>query len=180
MLQSVAANSSQRVLSFTTTTLEDILKSFSEISVIRVASGYLLMVHTRQEKDYFLGLKIKDWPPLCAHCLCLACLCVSDHATLGLCQVSGCRGASGGPAGDAVCGSWSGPLLPSWHLLQCSYHTGNEHTCSSFLNDTAVKSRPQISVMCGFTHLFFPFFLNLFTVIPFPNKVSFVHNIYPM
>lgn len=44
MLQSVAENSTQKVLSFTTTTLEDILKSFSDISVIRVASGYLLMV----------------------------------------------------------------------------------------------------------------------------------------
>ncbi|XP_029017895.1 protein patched homolog 1 [Betta splendens] len=44
VLQSVTANSSQKVLSFTTTTLEDILKSFSEISVIRVASGYLLML----------------------------------------------------------------------------------------------------------------------------------------
>uniref|UniRef100_A0A7N6A050 SSD domain-containing protein n=1 Tax=Anabas testudineus TaxID=64144 RepID=A0A7N6A050_ANATE len=44
VLQSVTANSSQKVLSFTTTTLEDILKSFSDISVIRVASGYLLMV----------------------------------------------------------------------------------------------------------------------------------------
>uniref|UniRef100_A0A669B960 Patched 1 n=1 Tax=Oreochromis niloticus TaxID=8128 RepID=A0A669B960_ORENI len=40
----VSANSSQKVLSFTTTTLEDILKSFSDISVIRVASGYLLML----------------------------------------------------------------------------------------------------------------------------------------
>uniref|UniRef100_A0A8C4FAW1 Patched 1 n=1 Tax=Dicentrarchus labrax TaxID=13489 RepID=A0A8C4FAW1_DICLA len=44
VLESVAANSSQKVLSFTTTTLEDILKSFSDISVIRVASGYLLML----------------------------------------------------------------------------------------------------------------------------------------
>uniref|UniRef100_A0AAQ5YE45 SSD domain-containing protein n=1 Tax=Amphiprion ocellaris TaxID=80972 RepID=A0AAQ5YE45_AMPOC len=44
VLQSVAANSSQKVLSFTTTTLEDILKSFSDVSVIRVASGYLLML----------------------------------------------------------------------------------------------------------------------------------------
>uniref|UniRef100_A0A672ZP51 SSD domain-containing protein n=1 Tax=Sphaeramia orbicularis TaxID=375764 RepID=A0A672ZP51_9TELE len=44
VLQSVAANSSQKVLTFTTTTLEDILKSFSNISVIRVASGYLLML----------------------------------------------------------------------------------------------------------------------------------------
>uniref|UniRef100_H2UJJ8 Patched 1 n=1 Tax=Takifugu rubripes TaxID=31033 RepID=H2UJJ8_TAKRU len=44
VLQSVAANSSQKVLTFTTTTLEDILKSFSDVSVIRVASGYLLML----------------------------------------------------------------------------------------------------------------------------------------
>uniref|UniRef100_A0A3Q3W1F5 SSD domain-containing protein n=1 Tax=Mola mola TaxID=94237 RepID=A0A3Q3W1F5_MOLML len=44
VLQSVASNSSQKVLTFTTTTLEDILKSFSDISVIRVASGYLLML----------------------------------------------------------------------------------------------------------------------------------------
>lgn len=44
VLQSVAVNSSQKVLTFTTTTLEDILKSFSDVSVIRVASGYLLMV----------------------------------------------------------------------------------------------------------------------------------------
>uniref|UniRef100_A0A8C1J680 Patched 1 n=1 Tax=Cyprinus carpio TaxID=7962 RepID=A0A8C1J680_CYPCA len=42
--QSVSVNSSQKVLTFTTTTLEDILKSFSEVSVIRIASGYLLMV----------------------------------------------------------------------------------------------------------------------------------------
>uniref|UniRef100_A0A8C5D125 Patched 1 n=1 Tax=Gadus morhua TaxID=8049 RepID=A0A8C5D125_GADMO len=42
--KSVAPDSSQKVLSFTTTTLEDILKSFSDISVIRVASGYLLML----------------------------------------------------------------------------------------------------------------------------------------
>lgn len=42
--QSVGQNSTQKVLSFTTTTLDDILKSFSDVSVIRVASGYLLMV----------------------------------------------------------------------------------------------------------------------------------------
>ncbi|XP_075455247.1 protein patched homolog 1 isoform X2 [Ascaphus truei] len=42
--QSVAQNSTQKVLSFTTTTLADILKSFSDVSVIRVASGYLLML----------------------------------------------------------------------------------------------------------------------------------------
>ncbi|XP_016118809.1 protein patched homolog 1-like [Sinocyclocheilus grahami] len=43
--QSVSVNSSQKVLTFTTTTLEDILKSFSDVSVIRIASGYLLMVN---------------------------------------------------------------------------------------------------------------------------------------
>ncbi|XP_054981505.1 protein patched homolog 1 isoform X2 [Sorex araneus] len=42
--QSVAPNSTQKVLSFTTTTLDDILESFSDVSVIRVASGYLLML----------------------------------------------------------------------------------------------------------------------------------------
>uniref|UniRef100_A0A8C2KH50 Patched 1 n=1 Tax=Cyprinus carpio TaxID=7962 RepID=A0A8C2KH50_CYPCA len=42
--QSVSINSSQKVLTFTTTTLEDILKSFSDVSVIRIASGYLLML----------------------------------------------------------------------------------------------------------------------------------------
>lgn len=41
---SVAQNSTQKVLSFSTTTLEDILKSFSSVSVIRVAGGYLLML----------------------------------------------------------------------------------------------------------------------------------------
>lgn len=53
VLQSVSANSSQKVLSFTTTTLEDILKSFSDISVIRVASGYLLMVR-KDPQAFFL------------------------------------------------------------------------------------------------------------------------------
>ncbi|XP_043915260.1 protein patched homolog 1 [Protopterus annectens] len=42
--KSVTKNSTQKVLSFTTTTLDDILKSFSDVSVIRVASGYLLML----------------------------------------------------------------------------------------------------------------------------------------
>uniref|UniRef100_A0A8C3FJ33 Patched 2 n=1 Tax=Chrysemys picta bellii TaxID=8478 RepID=A0A8C3FJ33_CHRPI len=37
-------NSSQRVHAFSTTTLSDILKSFSDVSAIRVAGGYLLML----------------------------------------------------------------------------------------------------------------------------------------
>ena len=50
--QSVPVNSSQKVLTFTTTTLEDILKSFSDVSVIRIASGYLLMVRHRSFPSY--------------------------------------------------------------------------------------------------------------------------------
>uniref|UniRef100_A0A669B8P1 Patched 2 n=1 Tax=Oreochromis niloticus TaxID=8128 RepID=A0A669B8P1_ORENI len=42
--QSIPANSSQSIHAFSTTTLNDIMKSFSDVSVIRVAGGYLLMV----------------------------------------------------------------------------------------------------------------------------------------
>ncbi|XP_043941698.1 protein patched homolog 2 [Protopterus annectens] len=42
--QAIPQNSSQNVHAFSTTTLNDILKSFSDVSVIRVAGGYLLML----------------------------------------------------------------------------------------------------------------------------------------
>uniref|UniRef100_A0A672IXQ8 Patched 2 n=1 Tax=Salarias fasciatus TaxID=181472 RepID=A0A672IXQ8_SALFA len=42
--QSIPDNSSQSIHAFSTTTLNDIMKSFSDVSVIRVAGGYLLMV----------------------------------------------------------------------------------------------------------------------------------------
>ncbi|XP_062849076.1 protein patched homolog 1 [Trichomycterus rosablanca] len=41
---SIPQNSSSNVHAFSTTTLNDIMKSFSDISVIRVAGGYLLML----------------------------------------------------------------------------------------------------------------------------------------
>lgn len=41
---SIASNSSQSIHAFSTTTLNDIMKSFSDVSVIRVAGGYLLML----------------------------------------------------------------------------------------------------------------------------------------
>lgn len=44
--QSIPENSSQSIHAFSTTTLNDIMKSFSDVSVIRVAGGYLLMVGT--------------------------------------------------------------------------------------------------------------------------------------
>uniref|UniRef100_A0A3B3VSM2 Patched 2 n=1 Tax=Poecilia latipinna TaxID=48699 RepID=A0A3B3VSM2_9TELE len=42
--QSIPGNSSQSIHAFSTTTLNDIMKSFSDVSVIRVAGGYLLML----------------------------------------------------------------------------------------------------------------------------------------
>lgn len=41
---SIPPNATQSVHAFSTTTLNDIMKSFSDVSVIRVAGGYLLMV----------------------------------------------------------------------------------------------------------------------------------------
>lgn len=42
--ESIPDNSSQSIHAFSTTTLNDIMKSFSDVSVIRVAGGYLLML----------------------------------------------------------------------------------------------------------------------------------------
>uniref|UniRef100_A0A4W3IA38 Patched 2 n=1 Tax=Callorhinchus milii TaxID=7868 RepID=A0A4W3IA38_CALMI len=42
--QTVLQNSSQNIHAFSTTTLNDIMKSFSDVSAIRVAGGYLLML----------------------------------------------------------------------------------------------------------------------------------------
>ncbi|XP_051788392.1 protein patched homolog 1 [Erpetoichthys calabaricus] len=42
--QSISQNTSQSIHAFSTTTLNDIMKSFSDVSVIRVAGGYLLML----------------------------------------------------------------------------------------------------------------------------------------
>lgn len=41
---SIPQNSTSEIHAFSTTTLNDIMKSFSDVSVIRVAGGYLLMV----------------------------------------------------------------------------------------------------------------------------------------
>ncbi|XP_068095622.1 protein patched homolog 2 isoform X3 [Hyperolius riggenbachi] len=42
--QSIPQNASQNIHAFSTTTLNDIMKSFSDVSAIRVAGGYLLML----------------------------------------------------------------------------------------------------------------------------------------
>lgn len=140
VLQSVAVNSSQKVLTFTTTTLEDILKSFSDVSVIRVASGYLLMVRPNTplglnwkiclsstweaQKESNKAQSVKAEHLSICFVVPAAGLRMSDYAPVGLCQVSGSRRAGRGPVGDIVCGSWPGPLLSSGHHFQCCNHTG--------------------------------------------------------
>lgn len=52
--QSIPDNSSQSIHAFSTTTLNDIMKSFSDVSVIRVAGGYLLMVSTVMALSQFI------------------------------------------------------------------------------------------------------------------------------
>uniref|UniRef100_A0A6I8NXS0 Patched 2 n=1 Tax=Ornithorhynchus anatinus TaxID=9258 RepID=A0A6I8NXS0_ORNAN len=42
--RAVPENATQRVHAFSTTTLDDIMRSFSDVSVVRVAGGYLLML----------------------------------------------------------------------------------------------------------------------------------------
>uniref|UniRef100_A0A3Q2XT47 Patched 2 n=1 Tax=Hippocampus comes TaxID=109280 RepID=A0A3Q2XT47_HIPCM len=43
-VESIPSNSSQSIHAFSTTTLNDIMKSFSDVSVLRIAGGYLLML----------------------------------------------------------------------------------------------------------------------------------------
>ncbi|OPJ89910.1 hypothetical protein AV530_008850 [Patagioenas fasciata monilis] len=85
--QSVAQNSTQKVLSYTTSTLDNILKSFSDVSVIRVASGYLLMLA-------YACLTMLRWD----------------------CQISGCCGA-GRSLGCSLSGCRTGSVLIVWNFL---------------------------------------------------------------
>lgn len=55
--------------------------------------------------------------PLPPIVLLAACLCLFNHAALGLLQVPGCRGAGWRPVGCAVSGCRIGPLLLDWHFF---------------------------------------------------------------
>lgn len=50
--KSVHDNSNHSIHAFSTTTFDDIMQSFSNVSVIRVAVGYLLMVRTLRPSDH--------------------------------------------------------------------------------------------------------------------------------
>lgn len=45
--EALPANASQQIHAFSSTTLDDILQAFSEVSATRVVGGYLLMVGLR-------------------------------------------------------------------------------------------------------------------------------------
>lgn len=127
--QSVPENSSQSIHAFSTTTLNDIMKSFSDVSVIRVAGGYLLMVGatTAACRPILTQKKILRfiYPPGVFCNLSLpAGLRLRDHAKVGLCQVPGGGGAGGGAAGGSVGGRRSGLVLAARPLLQRCHHAG--------------------------------------------------------
>lgn len=127
--QSIPENSSQSIHAFSTTTLNDIMKSFSDVSVIRVAGGYLLMVGatTAALSTYFNSKKIVCFiypPGVFCNLPLSAGLRLRDHAKVGLCQVPGGGGAGGGAAGGSVGGRRSGLVLAARPLLQRCHHTG--------------------------------------------------------
>lgn len=108
---SIPPNATQSVHAFSTTTLNDIMKSFSDVSAIRVAGGYLLMVGV---------------PPLCVPCR--PSITAPDPAN-PLCSSSWpmpaspcCGGTAPSPKGlwawPESC-SWLSPWLLAWGFAHC-------------------------------------------------------------
>lgn len=72
----VPGNSSQVVHAFSSATLSDIMKSFSDVSAVRVAGGYLLMVRTPHPPGHPLPRPLARGSP-CLLCPQLAYACVT-------------------------------------------------------------------------------------------------------
>ncbi|CAI9560699.1 unnamed protein product [Staurois parvus] len=87
--QSVPQNSTQKVLPFTTTN-----------------TGRYSQVILRRERHQS-----------CQWVLANACLCLFNHAEVGLCQVSGCRGAGWSFAHCTFSGCRIGPVFIDWDFL---------------------------------------------------------------
>lgn len=110
------------------------MKSFSDVSVIRVAGGYLLMVGTmtashqpivasKRKTNIYHNLPL-TFSSLTRNISSTAGLRLRDHATVGLRQVPGRRGAGGSAVSGTVGGRGTGFVLPAWPFLQCCHHTG--------------------------------------------------------
>lgn len=118
--KSVQDNSNHSIHAFSTTTFDDIMQSFSNVSVIRVAVGYLLMVRTLIMAHHCL----KTVQLLILDIISAAGLRLRDLAKVGLHQVPGRRGTSWGAINGSVGGCRTRSLLPAGPLLQCCHHPG--------------------------------------------------------
>lgn len=98
------------------------MKSFSDVSAIRVAGGYLLMVRV-PPLSVPRCTSLTPPSPL-THCALPAGLRLRHHAAVGLLQVPRGRGPGRGPACGSLRGLRPGALLTAGHLLQCSHHPG--------------------------------------------------------
>nr|XP_020014831.1 protein patched homolog 1 [Castor canadensis] len=148
--QSVAQNSTQKVLSFTTTTLDDILKSFSDVSIIRVASGYLLMLAYACLTMLRLDCSKSQGAVGLAGVLLVA---LSVAAGLGLCSLIGItfNAATTQHSHDLSCPMWELPTLsvlqgaalsavishPQDRTGECLKRTGASVALTSISNVTA-------------------------------------------
>lgn len=123
--EALPANASQKIHAFSSTTLDDILRSFSEVSAARVAGGYLLMVGPASSTLASPPASFHPGNPCLRPCpLPTAGLCLHNNATVGLRPVPGCRGSCWGAAGGPGSGLRPWALCPSWHHFQCCYYSG--------------------------------------------------------
>lgn len=111
---SIPPNATQSVHAFSTTTLNDIMKSFSDVSAIRVAGGYLLMVRTSPSLHPLPALSLLPLSvpanPLCSS---------SWPTPASPC----CGGTAPSPRAPwAWPGScwWPSPWPPAWGFARCS------------------------------------------------------------
>lgn len=122
--EALPANASQQIHAFSSTTLDDVLHAFSEVSTTRVVGGYLLMVGPAPSNLASPPASSPGNPCLRSHPLSTAGLCLRNNATVGLRPVPGrrrsCWGAAGGPGGGLR--SWA--LRPTWHHFQCCHYSG--------------------------------------------------------
>lgn len=124
--EALPANASQQIHAFSSTTLDDILRTFSEVSTTRVVGGYLLMVGPASSNLASPPASFPGNPCLTEiiSSLPTAGLCLRNNATVGLRPVPGCRRSCWGVAGGPGSGIRSWALCSTWHHFQCCHYSG--------------------------------------------------------
>lgn len=123
--EALPANASQQIHAFSSTSLDDILLEFSEVSAPRVVGGYLLMVGPASSNLASPPAGFHPGNPCLRLCpVPTAGLCLCDHATVGLCPVPGRRRSRRSVAGGPGSGLRPWALCPAWHHFQCCYYSG--------------------------------------------------------